>query len=92
MLKILERIDLRSNSENRVLLLKELNELVIKTAEKNEAGNIKIYMHHNIGSDFSIHLHRKISDTEKFESDLGIRLVSSLKEFGYVNHSIWIEM
>ena len=92
MLKILERIDLRSYSENRALLLKELDELVIKTAEKNESGEIKIFMHHNIGSDFSIHLHREIPDNEKFESELGIRLVASLKDFGFVNHSIWIEI
>ena len=91
MLKILERIDLRSNSENRDLLLKELDELVISMADRNESGDIRVYLHHNVGTDFSIHLHRRISDNEKFESELGIRLVSSLKDYGYVNHTIWIE-
>ncbi len=92
MLKILERIDFRSNSGNRELLLEELDNLAIRMSEKNETDYIKIYMHHNIGTDFSIHLHRNIIGDEKFESELGVRLASSLKEYGFVNHTVWIEM
>ena len=91
MIKILERIDLRSNSGNKKNLLMQLEELVADVSNLAESEKIKIYTHYNIGTDYSVHLHRIISDEEHLESELGLRLTSSLKEFGLVNHSLWIE-
>jgi hypothetical protein len=45
-----------------------------------------------IDTDFSIHLFHDSKKVEKSGSPLGLRLASALKEFGLVNHSIWIEM
>jgi len=91
MTKILERIDLRSNKENKKELLEQLEELVNDVTERTDDNKIKIYTHYNIGTDYSVHLLRLISEEEHLESELGLRLASSLKEFGLVNHSIWIE-
>jgi hypothetical protein len=91
MIKILERIDLRSARDDKKKLLLQLEELVNFVSEKTKSDKIKIYTHYNIGTDYSIHLHRTISHEEHLESELGVRLASSLKEFGLVNHSVWIE-
>jgi hypothetical protein len=45
-----------------------------------------------IESDFSIHLFHDSRQIEVNGSSLGLQLVSSLKAFGLVNHSVWIEM
>ncbi len=91
MTKILERIDLRSGRENKNELLDQLEELVLDVSKKTDSGKIKIYTHANIGTDYSVHLHRLISDEDHLESELGLRLATTLKEFGLVNHSIWVE-
>ena len=45
-----------------------------------------------IDTDFSIHLFHDSKKMERSGSSLGLCLASALKEFGLVNHSIWIEM
>ena len=45
-----------------------------------------------IESDFSIHILHDSKEAEAGGSRLGLRLVDALKEFGLVNHSIWMEM
>ena len=53
---------------------------------------IKSYSRVMIDSDFSIHLFHDSKKVENNGSPLGLRLALALKEFGLVNHSIWIEM
>jgi hypothetical protein len=45
-----------------------------------------------IDTDFSIHLFHDIMKEESTGSQLCLRIASSLKEYGLVNHSIWVEM
>jgi len=45
-----------------------------------------------IDTDFSIHLCHDSKKVEDGGSRLGMRLVAALKEFGLVNHSVWLEM
>ena len=52
---------------------------------------MKIYCNANIDSDLSIHLLHN-SDNANNKSPLSLQLVSALKEFGLVNHSVWVEM
>ena len=91
-MKWVEIIVLRSAGSNRKLLESELTKLIAQADKKNERPEIMVYSRVLIDTDFSIQI---INDSDKVEnsgSQLGLCLVSALKEFGLVNHSIWIEM
>ena len=90
-MKWLEIIELRSVGSNRELLKRQLKALIDEAHKKAEQQAIKVYNHVAIDTDFSIHL---LYDSVKADingSPLGLQLVSTLKEFGLVNHSVWVE-
>ena len=91
-MKWLEIIELRTADSNRELLESRLQEVIDEAKEEMEHQSIKIYTHAVLNTDFSIHLFHESNMAEQFGSRLGVRLASALKEFGLVNHSIWIEM
>jgi hypothetical protein len=78
-MKWLEVIKLRSTGNDFELL----NELLLSFEKFNqpELVEMKTYDHAALETDLSIHLHWA----------LGLRLVQALKEFGWVDHSVWIE-
>jgi len=51
----------------------------------------RIYRHALWETDWSLHLLWESEKPEKSGSTLGLRLSQALKEFGLVDHSIWIE-
>ena len=53
--------------------------------------HLKLYTRMMIDTDVSIHLFHDSNKVKNRGSPLGIRLVSALKSFGLVNHTIWIE-
>ena len=91
MISVLEIIDLRSGSVKSKELAAELEQLVHSLAQNSDSEKIKIYTHLHYSTDFSLHLFYKIADKDHLNNQLGLRLASSLKEYGLVNHSIWIE-
>jgi len=91
-MKWLEIIELRSVDHNRDLLLSQLHELSNEMDEETGKQMVTTYGCVKFGSDFSIHLVHHSEEVEYGGSSLGIRLASALKEFGLVNHSIWVEM
>lgn len=91
-MKWLEIIELRSVSSNRTLLKLQLQSLINKVEKEINKQSIKAYSREMIDSDFSIHLFHNSQKVENRGSPLGLRIASALKEFGLVNHSIWIEM
>ncbi len=91
MISVLEIIDVRSGSAKSKELAAELEQLVQSLAQNSDSEKIKIYTHFHYATDFSLHLFYKISDRDQLNNQLGLRLASSLKEYGLVNHSIWIE-
>lgn len=46
----------------------------------------------NLGSDLAVHIHRNDDNTQSVPRQFGIHLVSSLKEYGLVDHTIWKEL
>jgi hypothetical protein len=90
-MKWLENIELRTIDSNRELLESQLQELI--NAVKKEQNNqvIKIYSHVMTDTYFSIHLFHDSKKAENTGSRLGLRIASALKDFGLVNHSIWVE-
>ena len=91
-MKWLETIELRSVDGNRKFLEPQLQKLISEVDKEIKKQAIKIYSRVMIDTDFSIHLFHDSKKVESGGSRLGLRLGSALKDFGLVNHSIWIEM
>ena len=92
LMKWAEVIVLRAAGSNREALESKLRKLIsdVEMEEKKEA--IRIYSRVLIDTDFCIRITHNSTKTENSGSKLGLRIVSALKEFGLVNHSIWTEM
>jgi hypothetical protein len=86
-----EIIALRSNGNIQQSVIQELLKLGADGDERNGLTGMKIYRNAWINTDISIHLHWKSTPTELRGSAMGLRLLYTLKEFGLVNHSIWVE-
>ena len=90
-MKWIEVIQLRSLSIDRNFLESKLQELVHEVNRTSKEQRIKIYNREMIDSDICLVLFQDVEKEEIGESRLGLRLVAALKEFGLVNHSIWLE-
>jgi hypothetical protein len=88
-MKWLEIIKLRSAGNNSGLL-KELL-LSIDKLSQSELVEMKPYHHAALETDLSVHLLWKSGKPEQNGSALGLRLAQALKEFGLIDHSVWIE-
>jgi hypothetical protein len=91
MINVLEIIDVRSGSIKSKEVTAVLDQLVQSFSQNSDSEKIKIYTHFHYSTDFSLHLFYKIADRDHLNNQLGMRLASSLKEYGLVNHSVWIE-
>ena len=91
-MKWLEIIELRTVDSDRELLESHLQELVQQVDKETQMQTIKTYRRVMLDTDLSIHLFHDSKNVERNGSPLGLRLASSLKEFGLVNHSVWTEM
>jgi hypothetical protein len=88
-MKWLEVIKLRSAGKDSELL-KEFLFSIIKFSQ-SELVEMKIYRHAVLGSDLSIHLDWESERPEQNGSGLGLHLAQALKEFGLIDHTIWVE-
>jgi len=88
-MKWLEIIKLRSACKDSGLL----GELLLSIDKLSQSGRVemKTYHHAALETDLSVHLGWNSVQPERNGSALGLRLAQSLKEFGLVDHSIWIE-
>jgi hypothetical protein len=58
---------------------------------QNGPVEMKAYRHAALDTDWSVHLHWESERPEQNGSALGIRLARALKEYGLVDHSVWVE-
>ena len=90
----IEIITFRSSNGNlQEELIRELMNPVAKADESKGLIATKISRNARINTDVSIHLQwrwRSIK-AEQQGSSIGLRLAETLKEFGLVNHSAWVE-
>jgi len=89
-MKWLEIIKLRVAGDGegvRAVLLQSIAEV------NQQKGSVRIraYRHAGLESDLSLHLHWQSDRSDEPGSTLGLHLVRSLKEFGLIDHSLWIE-
>jgi hypothetical protein len=87
-LEIIELRTMDSNRHHSGSNLKKIIEEIHDTADKHP---LKIYTRHAVEGDLSIHILHSSGEIDRTGSPFGIQLVSTLKEFGLVNHSVWIE-
>ena len=85
-------IHLRSTTSERKILESKLQGLIEEVNMGRKRQAIMAYSRMLIDSDFSIHILHDSKEVEAGGSRLGLSLVDALKEFGLVNHSIWMEM
>jgi len=85
----LEVIKLRSVGKDSELL----KELLLSIDNSNQSGlvEMKTYRHAALETDLSVHLHWESDRPDQNGSLLGLHLVQALKEFGLIDHSVWIE-
>lgn len=88
-MKWLEVIKLRSVGRDSGLLEELL--LSIDRSRQDERVEMKTYRLAALETDLSVHLHWESGWPEKNGSALGLRVAQALKEFGLVDHSVWIE-
>jgi hypothetical protein len=88
-MKWLEVIKLRSAGGN----LELLDELLRPLSGSNQRGlvEMKTFRHATLETDASVHLYWNSEMPEPDGSALGLRLAQALKEFGLIDHSVWVE-
>ncbi len=86
-----EIITLRSSGKVQESLISELTKPGAKGDESNGLIAMKVYRNAWISTDLSIHLRWRSEKADPRESPMGLRLSETLREFGLVNHSLWVE-
>jgi hypothetical protein len=89
--KWIEVIQLRSTGSDKDFLKTELLKLIDNNEENTKQQMIMTYCRVLVDTDYTIQITHK-KNIEKNGSPLGLRLVSALKAFGLVNHSIWVAL
>lgn len=87
----LEIIEIRAIGNNLENLKLQLLELINDLRRESELKLVKIYRHETLETDFSIHLYHCSEIPENTCSTICSQLLPALKDFGFVNHNIWIE-
>ena len=91
-MKWVEVIQLRSTARHEGRLRSELRQLMEGVEMETSPQEIKVYHRELIDTDYCIELRHDSDRLNRNGSRLGIHLVSALKAFGLVNHSVWVEM
>ncbi len=88
MMKRLEIIHLRLTSKRPPGLVR-----LIRNSIGNQDGLVKIciYNHTAVATDLGVHIHLNTHLNDPSYTELGIRLASALREYGMVEHTLWLE-
>ena len=90
-MKWLEIIELRSTGVDRTKIERRLRDLAGETERETKPRAIELYIHGLVETDLSVHVIHDSEPVDVTGSPLGLHLASALKQFGLVNHSVWIE-
>ena len=86
----LEVIHLRVAAQERDRLLPMLRQLIDEVSEKENCREVGLFRRALIETDVCLHLYHD-SDHELADgSPVGVRLTAALKQFGMVNHTVWL--
>ena len=84
-------ITLRSSTTSLESLNNEVLFSIINNMRERSLKGSKIYRRYAMDSDLSIHLFWDSANVEQKGNPLSQHLILFLKQYGLVNHSIWVE-
>jgi len=84
-------ITLRSHTANLEALNNEFLLSIIDNNQTEGLKGFKIYRRHAVETDLSVHLSWDSENVEQKGTALSQHLIRFLKQYGLVNHSIWVE-
>lgn len=87
-MKYLEIVHLRMSGRVPTKLIEDIRS---SFSTEKENCTVKIYYKANLLSDLAVHIHLEIDSNGSVYSDLGLRLTAALREYGMIEHSVWIE-
>ncbi len=90
-MKWVEIITLRSPARIDKQFVDELLKQVDKSDIPKHLVEIRIYHHSVVETDLSIHIYWKSEPESQRKSPLGLKFSYALKDFGLLNHSVWVE-
>ena len=90
-MKKLEIITLRSTRNIPTLVISELLRQIEKADPAERPEGIRIYHHVGVDSDLSMHIHWNSEAGSERKSPLGLMLSHALRDYGLLNHTLWIE-
>ena len=87
-MKTLEIIHLRLAGNSPQTLVDVIHKSV---GSASDGMDIRIYRHTKLETDLAVHLHQEVTGRSGQASDVGTRLASLLREYGMVEHSVWVQ-
>jgi hypothetical protein len=90
-MKWIEIITLRSADNIHKALILELLHQIEQLDTSNGLTAINIYRQFEVGNNLSIHIHWKSELGSQHKSTLGLTLAHTLRLWGLLNHSVWVE-
>jgi hypothetical protein len=87
-LKRLETIQIRLAGQRPEALIQEIHDAVIRH-DPNMV--IRIYRHAAVETDLAIHIRMAEPSANQVDAELGVRLSTALREYGMVEHAVWME-
>ena len=90
-MKWIEILNLRSAGAPRESIEQKIPRSVAEVDRSQHLAAIRVFRHATLDTDLSVHLLFESFGPEVQPSALGQRLAAALKEFGLVNHSLWVE-
>ena len=88
-MEILEVIELRTAPGNSEIIEKYLRDWIRESLNKVHIANS--YRHYRLETDFCVHIRYDIGKEKSIPITMGKQLARSLKNFGLVNYSVWVE-
>jgi hypothetical protein len=86
-----EVIEFRSFKKDDALLKLDFWNCLGDAIGEAQIVKIEVYNHSTLTTDISIHVHYESAQIASQGSPFGLRLVSELRAFGVVNHTVWVE-
>jgi len=90
-MKWMEVIEFRSFNKEQALIELDFWNCLNRVIGEAHIVKIEVYNHSTLPTDTSIHVHHESTQTENQGSPFGLQLVSELKAFGVVNHTVWVQ-
>ena len=86
----IETVGLRTAGRDKEGAIKSLKQQLRNADHSERRVKIQIYHHATLETDLTIHLLWDSNKTSQRGSKLGLMLAEGLREFGMVDHAVWV--